>query len=90
MTAIAINLIIYIPYLNSLQTFGKRPSELILENLPKPASWIFSRDQWLIPPLSHGHSPEGWIFGAEQELFRDGFLSFCLFQQLLQLLPNSK
>ena len=79
MTAIAINLIIYIPYLNSLQTFGKRPSELILENLPKPASWIFSRDQWLIPPLlSHGHSPEGWIFGAEQELFPGWLLIILL------------
>ena len=67
---IALNLIIYTPYLNSLQTFGERPSELILANLPKPASWIFSRDQWLIPPLlSHGQSPEGWISGAEQELF---------------------
>ena len=70
LTVIAINLIIYIPYLNSLQTFGERPSELIIANLPKPASWIFSRDQWLIPPLlSHGQSPEGWISGAEQELF---------------------
>ena len=78
-TAIAINLIIYTPYLNSLQTFGERPSELILENLPKPASWIFSRDQWLIPPLlSHGQSPEGWISGAEQELFPGWLLIILL------------
>lgn len=64
------NAIIYRPYLAALDTFGKRSGEEIARNLPKPASYLFANDNWLLPPLfTHGRSPEGWVSGVEQELF---------------------
>ena len=54
----------------ALDTFGKRSGEEIARNLPKPASYLFANDNWLLPPLfTHGRSPEGWVSGVEQELF---------------------
>jgi len=47
---IAINIIIYLPYLETLATFGKRPGDEIINNLPKPMSWLFGSSQWLLPP----------------------------------------
>ena len=70
LTAIADNALIYRPYLDSLNTFGKRPMSEVINNLPKPASWLFSWNHWLLPaPLSDGRIPQGWVFGAEQNLF---------------------
>jgi len=65
-----LNLIIYAPYLQTLKTFGKRPFDEILANLPKPASWLYSTPDWLLPaPLSGDHVNQAWVQGAEQELF---------------------
>jgi hypothetical protein len=64
------NAIIYRPYLETLDTFGKRSGEEIAGNLPKPASYLFANDNWLLPPLfTHGRFPEGWVSGVEQQLF---------------------
>ena len=79
LAVVAANALIYRPYLDSLKTFGKRPMEEIVSNLPKPASWLFSNDQWIIPPLfSPGRTPQGWVYGAEQQLF-PGWLFLILF-----------
>ena len=67
---LALNLIIYIPYLQTIRTFGKRPTEEILNNLPTAASWLYGSNQWLMPsPLNPTNLPSGWITGVEQELF---------------------
>jgi hypothetical protein len=67
---IALNLTIYIPYLQTLKTFGKRPLSEIINNLPKPGSWLFGSNHLLLPPP---WTPEtvntNWVYGAEQELF---------------------
>ena len=65
-----LNSLIYIPYLQTLRIFGKRSNDEILKNLPKPSSWLFSSDHWLLPgPLKHGTINPDWINGVEQELF---------------------
>lgn len=67
---ISINLIIYWPYLQTLKTFGKRPSAEILTNLPKPLSYFYSSSFWLLQaPWSPDNPPTAWVYGAEQELF---------------------
>jgi hypothetical protein len=67
---VSLNLMIYIPYLQTLETFGKRPTDEILRNLPKPASWLYGNDNWLIPPpWTPAHVNPDWIYGAEQECF---------------------
>ena len=67
---VGINIIIYIPYLQTIQTFGKRPLGAILNNLPTPASWLYGASDWLFTPfLTPGNLPSGWISGVEQELF---------------------
>ncbi len=38
---IGMNIVIYIPYLQTIQTFGKRSLDAILNNLPTPASWLY-------------------------------------------------
>lgn len=77
--AIVINAVIYSPYFEALHTFGKRPMREILDNLPKPASWLYSSDQWLLPALlGDGRTPDGWISGVEQQLF-PGWLLLVLF-----------
>ena len=79
LAVITANILIYRPYLDSLKTFGKRPMEEIISNLPKPASWICSSNYWLIPPpFRCGEAPEGWIYGVEQQLF-PGWLYLILF-----------
>ena len=73
------NAIIYQPYLETLDTFGKRSVWEIIRNLPKPASYLFANDNWVLPPLlTHGRSPEGWVYGAEQELFPGWLLLILL------------
>ncbi len=63
---VGINLIIYTPYLRTLNTFGRREMSGIIDNLPKPASWLYSTNVNLLPsPIIPGE----WIYGAEQELF---------------------
>ena len=65
-----INAIIYVPYLRALKTFGARPSEEILNNLPKPASWMFGNSELLIPPpITDKIAESTWLYGAEQKLF---------------------
>ena len=67
---LALNLVIYIPYLQTIRTFGQRPTEEILNNLPTIASWLYSSNQWLLPsPLNPTNLPTGWVRGVEQELF---------------------
>ena len=68
------NAIIYRPYLAALDTFGKRSGEEIARNLPKPASYLFANDNWLLPPLlfTHGRSPEGWVSGGNRNCFPAG------------------
>lgn len=75
-TIVALNLAIYIPYLKTLSTFGKRPYDEILNNLPKPGSWLYSSQHWLLPgPFTPDNVNPNWIYGAEQELFPGwGFL----------------
>lgn len=75
-TCATIDITIYIPYLKTLSTFGKRPIDEILNNLPKPTSWLFGSSQWLLaPPLTPDRIEPNWISGAEQELFPGwGFL----------------
>ena len=76
---IAANLAIYLPYLNTLATFGKRPLDEILNNLPKPTSWLFGSSQWLLqPPLTPDRIDPRWISGAEQELFPGWGLTILL------------
>lgn len=56
--------------MNTLATFGRRPVDEILTNLPKPISWIFGSSQWLLnPPFTPDNINPNWISGAEQELF---------------------
>ena len=65
-----LNFAIYIPYLETLKIFGRRPNDEILFNLPKPASWLFSSNQLLLPgPIQPETVKQSWIYGAEQELF---------------------
>ena len=65
-----LNFTIYIPYLETLKIFGRRPNDEILFNLPKPASWLFSSKQLLLPgPIQPETVKQSWIYGAEQELF---------------------
>lgn len=73
---IAIDITIYLPYLETLSTFGKRPGDEIINNLPKPMSWFFGSSQWLLPPpFTPDRIDPSWISGAEQELFPGwGFL----------------
>ena len=76
---IGTNALIYRPYLVSLKTFGRRPMEEIVSNLPKPASWLFSNDYWLLPPIFNPETaPSGWVNGVEQQLF-PGWLFLILF-----------
>jgi hypothetical protein len=66
----ALNLSIYIPYLQTLKTFGKRPLEEVINNLPKPGSWLFGSNHWLLPPpWTPSNVNPNWVHGAEQELF---------------------
>jgi hypothetical protein len=75
-SCVAIDVAIYFPYLKTLGTFGKRPQDEIINNLPKPTSWLFGSSQWLLtPPLTPNRIDPNWISGAEQELFPGwGFL----------------
>lgn len=81
---VSLNLMIYMPYLQTLRTFGKRPTDEILRNLPKPASWLYGNDYWLIPPpWTPAHVNPDWIYGAEQECFPGWSLCILLAASLL-------
>ena len=81
---ITLNLAIYIPYLKTLSTFGKRPSDEILNNLPKLTSWFYASNQWLLPPpLTPERISPGWITGAEQELFPGWYVMVMLSAALI-------
>ena len=67
---ISANSIIYWPYLQTLKIFGKRPVDEILNNLPKPLSYLYSSDYWLIKaPWTSDNPPISFVYGAEQQLF---------------------
>lgn len=69
-SCLALNLYIYIPYLQTIKTFGGRPESEIINNLPKPASWLYGTQNWLLPaPFSAGHISPDWVYGVEQEIF---------------------
>ena len=88
---LSLNLTIYIPYLQTLRTFGKRPIEEILINLPKPASWLYSSNQWLMPgPLNPETIHPGSITGIEQELFPGWGLCFLIAAAILTALTRRK
>ena len=88
---IGMNMIIYIPYLKTIQTFGKRPLDEILNNLPTPASWLYGASDWLFTPLvTPGNLPSGWISGVEQELFPGWGLLIMLTAAVLTFLRQRK
>ena len=80
---IGLNATIYLPYLQTLKSFGKRDMGEIINNLPKVGSWLFGSDQWLLqPPLTAANANPDWIYGAEQELF-PGWSLLILFAAVL-------
>ena len=63
-------MIIYWPYLQTLEIFGKRPADEIINNLPKPLSYLYSSKVWLLnAPWTPDNHPTELVYGAEQELF---------------------
>ncbi|WP_152562321.1 hypothetical protein [Prochlorococcus sp. MIT 0707] len=65
-----INLYIYLPYLQTLKTFGSRPIDIIINNLPKPAGWLLGNDWLLVPPAwTYQTVNPSWISGHEQDIF---------------------
>ena len=81
------NTLVYVPYLQTIRTFGKRPVDEIIVNLPKPASWFYSSDYWLLPaPLTPINIKPGWINGAEQECFPGWGLCIFMVAALLTAL----
>ena len=67
---ICANSIIYWPYLQTLKTFGKRPGDEIINNLPKLLSYFYSSNEWLLSaPFTPNNRPTEFVYGAEQELF---------------------
>lgn len=83
LACIGLNAIIYLPYLQTLKTFGRRGLGEIMHNLPKIGSWLFGSDQWLLkPPLTAANTNPDWVYGAEQELF-PGWSLLILFAAVL-------
>ena len=82
----SINLYIYWPYLQTLNTFGERPIETIINNLPKPAGWLLGKN-WLLlpPPWNHQTINPDWISGQEQALFPGWGLMVLLSAAVLTL-----
>ena len=76
---ISTNLIIYWPYLQTLKVFGKRPGAEIINNLPKPLSYLYSSNFWLLQaPWTPDRPPTEFVYGAEQELFPGWIFLFLL------------
>ena len=81
-----INLYIYLPYLQTLKTFGNRPIEVIINNLPKPAGWLLGNDWLLVPPAWNYQTVNpNWISGYEQALFPGWGLLILLMASVLTL-----
>ena len=88
---ISANLIIYWPYLQTLKTFGKRPGEEIVNNLPKPLSYLYSNNVWLLPaPWTPDNPPTEFVYGAEQELFPGWILLTLLAAALITSLRKRR
>lgn len=88
---IGLNLYIYVPYLKTLKSFGRRPIELIIDNLPKPAGWLLGNDWLLIPPAWNYQTIDpGWISGQEQAIFPGWGLLFLLAAAILTLFKKQK
>ena len=86
---LGLNAIIYFPYLQTLETFGRRDFAEIIQNLPKIGSWFFGNDQWLLPPpLTHANTNGDWVYGAEQELFPGWSLLILLAGALITAIIN--
>ena len=86
MIAGLINLYIYLPYLQTLNSFGNRPIELIIDNLPKPAGWLLG-NAWLLVPTAWNYQTvyPSWISGYEQAIFSGWGLLFLLMAAVLTL-----
>lgn len=83
LVCIGLNATIYVPYWQTLKTFGKRDMGEIINNLPKIGSWLFGSNQWLLqPPLTAANVNSDWVYGAEQELF-PGWSLLILFSAVL-------
>ena len=90
-TLIGINLYIYIPYLKTLKSFGSRPIEVIIDNLPKPAGWLLGNDWLLVPPAWNYQTVHpGWISGQEQAIFPGWGLLILLTAAILTLFRKQK
>ena len=86
-----INLYIYLPYLQTLKTFGNRPIEVIINNLPKPAGWLLGNDWLLVPPAwTYKTVNPSWISGHEQALFPGWGLLILLMAAVLTLFKRQK
>lgn len=78
-----LNLIIYIPYLSTLNVFGRRSSAEIIRNLPKFSSWLYSSNYNVLPsPITPGGIGSQFVSGVEQELF-PGWMVIMLFSASL-------
>ena len=81
---ILLNVVIYLPYLDTLKIFGKRPGDEIITNLPKIASWLTGSSHSLIPPpFTLADISDRWVYGAEQLLFPGWGLCFFLAATLI-------
>ena len=88
-----INLYIYLPYLQTLKTFGSRPLEVIIDNLPKPAGWLLGNDWLLVPPAwTYQTVNPSWISGfpQEQAIFPGWGLLILLMAAVLTLFKKQK
>jgi len=87
----SINLYIYLPYLQTLKSFGNRPIELIINNLPKPAGWLLGNDWLLVPPAWNYQTVNpNWISGYEQALFPGWGLLILLIASVFTLFKKKK
>ena len=87
----SLNLYIYWPYLQTLKTFGERPIESIIDNLPKPAGWLLGHDWLLLPPAwNHQTINPDWISGQEQAISPGWRLLVLLSAAVLTLCKKEK
>ncbi len=86
-----INLCIYMPYLQTLETFGSRPIYTIINNLPKPAGWLLGNDWLLVPPAwTYQTVNPSWISGYEQAIFPGWGLLILLMAAVLTVFKKQK
>ena len=78
---------LYLPYLQTLKTFGSRPADEIRANTPELSSWLHQGPTLLLPaPILPGSSLGQQITGVESEAFVGyGLLALWLFGLALTL-----